>query len=58
MAGDTAFLVGNTPRVPVEDAGTAVGAIGTLGLAIGAISSRPTTLHDVYLPLTGRSPAA
>jgi ABC-2 type transport system ATP-binding protein len=58
IAGDNAFVVGNSARVPVEDAAAAVAAIGALGLSIEGVSSRPTTLDDVYLQLTGSSLAA
>jgi ABC-type multidrug transport system ATPase subunit len=60
IAGDDAFVAGSTVRVPMhERAGRdAAAAIAQLGLAVSAIASRPPTLDDVYLQLTGTSLAA
>ena len=53
-------VVGQTVTVPLHDttAGDAVAAINRAGLTTTAISSRPPTLDDVYLRLTGESFAA
>jgi ABC-2 type transport system ATP-binding protein len=60
LAGADAFAVGATLHVPVHDqpAREAVATIADLGLAVTAITSRPPTLDDVYLQLTGESLAA
>ena len=60
IAGDDAFAVGATLHIPLHDrpAHDAVAAIAELGLAVTAITSRPPTLDDVYLQLTGESLAA
>jgi ABC-type multidrug transport system ATPase subunit len=60
LAGDDAFAVGATLHVPVNGrpAAETVAAISDLRLAIAAITSRPPTLDDVYLRLTGESLAA
>ncbi|MGH9193464.1 MAG: hypothetical protein ACRDZ0_13445 [Acidimicrobiales bacterium] len=60
LAGEDAFAVGATLRVPVHDrpAREAVATITDLGLSVTAITSRPPTLDDVYLQLTGESLAA
>ena len=60
LAGDDAFAVGATLRVPVHDrpAREAVASIADLGLGVTAITTRPPTLDDVYLQLTGESLAA
>ena len=60
LAGDDAFAVGATLRVPVHDrpAREAITTISDLGLGVTAISARPPTLDDVYLQLTGESLAA
>jgi ABC-2 type transport system ATP-binding protein len=59
VAGDDTFTVGATVHVPLHDrpGPPAVAAIAELGLAT-AITSRPPTLDDVYLQLTGESLAA
>ena len=59
IAGDDAFAVGATLTVPVHDgsAREAIAVIDDLGLA-SAISTRPPTLDDVYLRLTGDRLAA
>jgi ABC-2 type transport system ATP-binding protein len=60
LAGDDAFTVGATLRVPVHDrpARETVATINGLGLRVTAITIRPATLDDVYLHLTGESLAA
>ena len=60
LAGDDAFAVGATLHVPVHDrpAHEAAAAIAEVGLPVTAISSRPPTLDDVYLQLTGEPLAA
>jgi ABC-2 type transport system ATP-binding protein len=60
LAGDDSFAVGATLHVPVNGrpAGETVAAITGLGLRLEAITSRPPTLDDVYLQLTGESLAA
>jgi ABC-2 type transport system ATP-binding protein len=54
LAADDALLLGSTLTVPLHGrtAGEAIAAVSELGLA-EAISSRPPTLDDVYLRLTG-----
>jgi ABC-2 type transport system ATP-binding protein len=60
VAGDDTFAVGATLHVPVHDrpAREAVAIITDLGLAVTAITTRPPTLDDVYLQLTGEVLAA
>ena len=60
LTGDGAFTVGQTVTVPVPDgsAASALAAITALGLSGAQISTRPPTLDDVYLRLTGDSLAA
>jgi ABC-2 type transport system ATP-binding protein len=55
VAGDDAFSIGATVTLPLHDAdaGGAVAAIGRLGLPVTALATRPPTLDDVYLRLTG-----
>ena len=55
LAGDDAFAVGATVTVPLHgrDAADTVAAVRTLPIRTGAISTRPPTLDDVYLRLTG-----
>jgi ABC-2 type transport system ATP-binding protein len=57
LAGDDAFVVGTTVRVPLHDQApeSAVAAIAALGLPATAVTTRPPTLDDVYLHLTGTS---
>jgi ABC-2 type transport system ATP-binding protein len=52
---DTAFAVGSTLTVPLHDrsAGDVMAALDRAGIGVAAISSRPPTLDDVYLRLTG-----
>jgi len=60
VAGDDAFVVGATLTIPVRgrSADTALAAIRELGVVISATSTRPPTLDDVYLRLTGDTLAA
>ena len=60
LAGDGAFTVGQTVTVPVPEgsAASALAAITAVGLPGAQISTRPPTLDDVYLRLTGDSLAA
>jgi ABC-2 type transport system ATP-binding protein len=55
IADDSAFVVGSTLTVPLRDrtAGDAIAAIDRSGLPVTSIGSRPPTLDDVYLRLTG-----
>jgi ABC-2 type transport system ATP-binding protein len=60
IAGADAFAVGSTLTVPLHDgsAREAIAAIADRHLATAAIASRPPTLDDVYLRLTGDRIAA
>jgi len=60
VAGDDAFAVGATVTIPVrgQAAGTGLAAVRDSGIAIKATSTRPPTLDDVYLRLTGGTLAA
>lgn len=60
IAGDDSFAVGATVHIPLHDrpGPEAVTAITELGLATAAVTSRPPSLDDVYLQLTGVSLAA
>ena len=60
LAGDDAFAVGATLHLPVHDrpAHDTAASIAELGLPVTAITSRPPTLDDVYLQLTGEPLAA
>jgi len=60
IAGADTFVVGATIHVPLRHrpGREAVAAITDLGIAARAITSRPPTLDDVYLKLTGESLAA
>jgi ABC-2 type transport system ATP-binding protein len=60
IAGDDAFVVGTTVHVPLHGrAGRdAVAAIDALDVPAAAVTTRPPTLDDVYLQLTGKSLAA
>jgi ABC-2 type transport system ATP-binding protein len=61
IAAADAFVVGSTVTVPLHDAtaGDAVAALDRAGLTVGSVASRPPTLDDVYLRLTGAGlPAA
>jgi ABC-2 type transport system ATP-binding protein len=60
VAGDDAFVIGSTITVPIHagSARHAVAAVTDLGLAVAAVTTRPPTLDDVYLQLTGDRIAA
>jgi ABC-2 type transport system ATP-binding protein len=60
IAGEDAFTVGSTLTVPLHhhSASQAIPLIGEAGLAPLSISTRPPTLDDVYLQLTGGRLAA
>ena len=60
VAGDDTFAVGATVHVPVHDrpAREAAASITGLGLPVTALTTRPPTLDDVYLQLTGETLAA
>ena len=60
LADDDAFAVGATLHLPIHDrpAREAVATITDMGLGVTAITSRPPTLDDVYLQLTGERLAA
>jgi ABC-2 type transport system ATP-binding protein len=60
IARDDSFSVGSTVTVPLHDipAAHAVGVITELALPATALSTRPPTLDDVYLRLTGSRLAA
>jgi ABC-2 type transport system ATP-binding protein len=55
IAGDDAFAVGSTLTIPMRNGSTtnALTAIRALDLGITAISTRPPSLDDVYLRVTG-----
>ena len=59
VAGPEANAVGSTVTIPLDGRGAddAIGAVRELGLT-GAIATRPPTLDDVYLRLTGDRLAA
>ena len=60
VAGDDSFAVGATVTIPVRGrtADAVLAAVRDTGLAITATSTRPPTLDDVYLRLTGDTLAA
>jgi ABC-2 type transport system ATP-binding protein len=60
VAGGDAFTVGATVTVPLHTvtAHDAIGVVAGLGLTTTAMSTRPPTLDDVYLRLTGARLAA
>ena len=60
ISAGEALVVGQTLTVPLHDASPAdaIAAIDRAGLAASAISTRPPTLDDVYLRLTGAELAA
>ena len=60
VAGDDAFVVGNTLTVPLHraTAAQAVAVIGDLGLDRVEVATRAPNLDDVYLRLTGGRLAA
>jgi ABC-2 type transport system ATP-binding protein len=55
IAGDESFAVGATVTIPMHNgsAPQAIATIRELGLGVTAISTRPPSLDDVYLRLTG-----
>ncbi len=55
LAGDDAFVVGATISVPMHDrrAGETIAALDRLAVPVTATSTRPPSLDDVYLRLTG-----
>ena len=55
IADGDAFTVGSTLTLPLHDgeAGSVIAAIGEAGLVAGGISTRPPSLDDIYLRLTG-----
>jgi ABC-2 type transport system ATP-binding protein len=57
VADDDAYTVGNSIHVPLHGlpAGEATAAISGLGVATTAVITRPPTLDDVYLQLTGQT---
>jgi ABC-2 type transport system ATP-binding protein len=57
IVGDDTFAVGSTLYVPMHDRPRShvISGISHLGLVITATTSRPPTLDDVYLQLTGVS---
>jgi ABC-2 type transport system ATP-binding protein len=59
IAGDDAFAVGTTLHVPLhgQPAPAAIAAVAEWGRA-SAVATRPPTLDDVYLQLTGTALAA
>ena len=60
IAGDDAFAIGATLTIPVRGQSTdaVLASVHDLGVAISATSTRPPTLDDVYLRLTGDTLAA
>jgi len=59
VAGKDAFAVGSTLTVPLRSSSAqAVATVHKLGLPATAVSTRPPTLDDVYLRLTGDRLAA
>ncbi|HKR99613.1 MAG TPA: ABC transporter ATP-binding protein [Candidatus Dormibacteraeota bacterium] len=60
LAGEDAFTVGSTVTLPLRGrtVSTAMATIATLELGDAAVSSRPPSLDDVYLRLTGGRIAA
>jgi len=60
IAGDDSFALGATLTIPVRNRTTdaALDAVRATGLAPTATSTRPPTLDDVYLRLTGDTLAA
>src|SRR5262249_903707 len=60
IPGDDAFAVGGAVTVPLHHraAAEAISAVQSMGLPVAALSTRPPTLDDVYLQLTGDRIAA
>ena len=59
-ADERAFAVGATLTIPVARGGTsgALAAVDALGIVPSSVTTRPPSLDDVYLQLTGASLAA
>ena len=59
-AGDDSFAVGSTLTVPLRGSSSrqVIDAVADFGAAVTATSTRPPTLDDVYLRLTGTRLAA
>ena len=59
-AGDDAFTVGSTVTVPLRGGSSrhVIDAVADFGAVVTATSTRPPTLDDVYLRLTGTRLAA
>jgi hypothetical protein len=59
-AGDDAFAVGTTVTVPLRgtSARSVVNSVEEFGAAVTATTTRPPSLDDVYLRLTGTRLAA
>ena len=55
VAGDDSFAVGATVTIPVRgrSADAVLASVRATGVATTAMSTRPPTLDDVYLRLTG-----
>jgi ABC-2 type transport system ATP-binding protein len=60
VAGDDAFALGSTLVLPMHDrpAASALAEVADAGVATVAVATRPPTLDDVYLRLTGSRIAA
>jgi ABC-2 type transport system ATP-binding protein len=60
VAGEDAFQVGQTLTIPLHDgrSGEAAAMVSRLGIAAAEVNTRPPTLDDVYLQLTGERIAA
>jgi ABC-2 type transport system ATP-binding protein len=60
VASADAFTIGSTLTVPLHDltGGEAIAAVTALGLAVAELTTRPPSLDDVYLKLTGDRLAA
>jgi len=60
IAGHDSFVVGSTVTIPLHERTSAqtVASINGIGLGVAAISTRPPSLDDVYLRLTGGRIAA
>ena len=60
IAGEDAFVIGATVTIPLRDrpARDAIDALGSSGVGTTSVTTRPPTLDDVYLQLTGESLAA
>jgi ABC-2 type transport system ATP-binding protein len=60
VAGGDAFVIGATITIPLRDSAAreAMAGIDRAGVAVASVTSRPPTLDDVYLQLTGERLAA